>query len=387
MNARQERGQALARTARIVQNDGKWTVPSATGQGQYVVDCDAGECSCPDFAANAGRPCKHVFAVLYHLGRVDPVNQPEGFSRVTGPRGPSLIDLAMTYNTREKCLDLLERLRWKDGPVCPRCDGCKVYPIDTRRVYECASCRHQFSATSGTILHDSRLPLTKWVIAVALIVNARKGVSACQLARDLHVTYKTAWYLGHRIRRAMRETAWLEKFTGIVELDETYVGGKARGGKRGRGAPNKTPVFGARERGGKVRIQTIPNITAKTLKEAVHKYVDTDAEMVVADELNSYNQLAAEFTLERINHSREYVRGEIHTNSIESIWAILKRQVYGTHHRMSPQYMPLYLSEISFRFNHRKEHDLFLTVLRNGLLTDKKIEEMGKEGAESPAAE
>jgi hypothetical protein len=129
-------------------------------------------------------------------------------------------------------------------------------------------------------------------------------------------------------------------------------------------------------------MQCIPNITSRTLRDAVRGYVDTDAELVIADELNSYNQLAAEFTMERIQHSREYVRGEIHTNGIESIWAIVKRQVYGTHHRMSPQYLPLYLSEISFRFNHRKEHDLFLTVLRNGLLTDKQVEEQGKEPCE-----
>jgi transposase-like protein len=204
-------------------------------------------------------------------------------------------------------------------------------------------------------------------LAIAMVCNARKGISACQLARDIHVTYKTAWYLSHRIRRAMRETDWLQKFTGVCEIDETYIGGRARGGKRGRGAPNKTPVFGVKERGGKVAIQAIPNITGKTLAKAVRQYVDTDAETVCADELNSYNQLAAEFTLERINHSREYVRGEIHTQGIESIWAIVKRQANGTHHRMSPQYLPLYLSEISYRFNHRKENHLFLTVLKNAL--------------------
>lgn len=297
------------------------------------------------------------------------MNETQSYART---KPISLIDLAQQYNTRDKCLELLERLRWPDGVVCPKCDCKKTYPLSTRRIHECADCRYQFPATSGTVMHDSRLCLTKWILATALIVNARKGVSACQMARDLHVTYKTAWYLGHRIRRAMRESAWLQKFTGIIEMDETYLGGRARG-KRGRGAANKTIVFGVKERGGKVRMQTIPNITNDTIASAVRQYVETDAEMVIADELNSYNQLAAEFTMERIQHSREYVRGNIHTNGIESMWAIVKRQVHGTHHRMSPQYLPLYLSEISYRFNHRNEHDLFLTVLKNGLMTDKQV--------------
>lgn len=294
-------------------------------------------------------------------------------SPTPNPKPISLIELALRYNTRDKCLELLESLRWPNGAVCPKCGSIKAYRIKTRRLHECADCQHQFSVTSGTIMHRSRLPLSKWILAVVIITNARKGVSACQLARDLHITYKSSWYLGHRIRRAMRELTWMQKFTGIVELDECYVGGRVRGGKRGRGAAHKTPVFGARERGGKVRMQVMAKITGKNIKQTVHKYIDTDAEMVVADQLNAYDQLAAEFTIGRINHTREYVRGKIHTNSIESIWAIIKRQAHGTHHRMSPQYLPLYLSEISYRFNHRTDHKLFLKVLRNALLTDKQL--------------
>lgn len=293
-------------------------------------------------------------------------------SPTPNPKPISLIELAQQYDTRDKCLELLESLRWPNGSVCPKCDSIKAYRLKNRRLYECGDCRHQFSATSGTILHRSRLPLSKWILAVAIIANARKGVSACQLARDLHITYKSAWYLGHRIRRAMRELSWMQKFTGICELDECYLGGRSHG-KRGRGAANKTPVFGARERRGKVRLQVMKNITAKNIKEAVPRYVDTNAKMVIADELNSYDQLAAEFTVSRINHTREYVRGQIHTNSIETIWAIIKRQAHGTHHKMSPQYLPLYLSEISYRFNHKDDHKFFLRILRNALLTDKQL--------------
>lgn len=288
-------------------------------------------------------------------------------------RPVSIVELAQQYATRETCIDLLESLRWPNGPSCPECGSSKAYRIYERELFECGECSYQYSVTSGTIMHASHLPLVKWILAAALICNARKGVSACQMARDLHTTYKTAWYLGHRLRRAMRETGWLTKFAGIVELDESYIGGKARGGKRGRGAPNKTIVFGAKERGGKVRMNCIPNVTADTIEKEVRKYVETDAVTVMADQLNSYNQLAAEFTLERIDHSREYVRGEIHTNGIESLWAILKRQVHGTHHRMSPQYLPLYLSEVCYRYNHRTSDGLFRAILRNALIKDEAV--------------
>lgn len=293
-------------------------------------------------------------------------------SKIT-TKAPSLVDLAMKYDSREKCLDLLESLRWPDGPACPRCGHSEAYRIHERRLYECKSCRHQYSATSGTVMHNTRLSLTKWIMGAALLANARKGVSACQMARDLHVTYKTAWYLGHRLRRAMRESEWLKKFSGVVEVDETYLGGKARGGKRGRGAGNKTPVFGARERNGKVRLNAVPNVSYKALRQSLHQYVSPDAKMVVADEWPSYNQLAAEFTMARINHQREYVRGIVHTQGIESVWAIVKRQFHGTHHKMSQKYLPLYLSEIDYRFNHRKEPGLFRSILANALQTDDQV--------------
>ncbi len=286
---------------------------------------------------------------------------------------PSIIDLATKYDSQDKCIDLLEQLRWPDGVVCPKCACDTCYPIESRRTHECKDCKYQFSVTTGTVMHSSSLSLTKWILASVLLCNGRKGVSACQVARDLHVTYKTAWYLCHRLRRAMREEEWLSRFNGICEADETYIGGRARGGKRGRGAANKIIVAGVRERGGKVRMQAIPNVTSKTLGRVLKEYIDTDAEMVVADQLRSYNQLSAEFTMERINHTREYVRGNIHTNSIESIWAILKRQVNGTHHRVSKQYLPLYLSEISYRFNNREDPNLFLSVLRNGMMTDSEL--------------
>jgi transposase-like protein len=369
-------------------------VPSESNPAEAYLVLLNGEhsvCSCPDHGN--GNRCKHIWAAEVVAGRIGPVDVPEQVKPKApskkGPKPPSLIELAQQYDTKEKCLELLESLRWPNGPVCPRCECAKAYRLADRHVFQCAGCEYQYSVIVGTVMQDTRLCLTKWILAVALLCNARKGVSACQVSRDLHVTYKTAWYLCHRIRRAMRETTWLKKFTGIVEVDETYLGGKARGlAARGRSGVNKTVVFGAKERGGKVRIQAIPNVTGKTLGKVVHEYIDTDAEMVIADQLNSYNQLAAEFTMERINHTREYVRGNIHTNGIESAWAILKRQFYGTHHRMSRQYLPLYLGEISYRFNHRTEHDLFLSVLRNGLLTDKQVQaNAAQEGTEDGAAE
>ncbi len=284
----------------------------------------------------------------------------------------SLWDLSQRYDTRDKCLALLNQLRWPDGPECPRCGSGKAYWLSKRRIYECGDCEYQYSVTTGTVMHRTKLPLTKWILAAALICNGRKGISACQMARDLHLTYKTSWYLGHRLRRAMREHKWLQRFTGICEVDESWIGGRTYGTLYGRRhLDNKTPVVGVRERGGRVRLAAVPNVTGKTLGWVMRQYIDTNAEMVMADQFSGYNQLAAEFTMSRINHSREYVRGQIHTNSIESIWALVKRQVHGTHHRISRQYLPLYLSEISFRFNHKENPDLFLSVLKNGLFTDR----------------
>jgi len=285
---------------------------------------------------------------------------------------PSLYTLAARYDSDEKCVELLESLRWPDGhPKCPKCDSAKCWDIRGRKVYQCGDCDFQYSVTTGTVMHSTKLPLVKWILAAALLSNARKGVSSCQMARDLNVTQRTAWYLCHRLRRAMRETEWLQKFRGICELDESYLGG-VRKGKRGRGAAHKSVVFGVKQRGGRVAMQMVPDAKHESIRKVVLECVDKSATLM-ADSYPSYNQLAAEFALHRIDHQVAYVQGQIHTQGIESLWAILKRQYHGTHHKISAKYLPLYLGEITYRFNHRMNPKLFSMILGNGLMTDRMV--------------
>jgi len=207
--------------------------------------------------------------------------------------------------------------------------------------------------------------LNKWISTTFLRCNAKKGISAKQIEWDLGVTYKTAWYLMHRIRRAMKRSKFLQKFKGIVEADETYLGGK-RIGRRGR-APGKAIVLGVLERSGKVRAELIPNVKARTVCGILRKHVHKNAKMLCCDEFPSYNRLALDYNLKRINHEIQYVRGMVHTNGIESFWAILKRGFIGTHHRMSMKYLPLYLNEFTYRFNQNGNPGVFVKVLRNGV--------------------
>ncbi|MCK4271128.1 IS1595 family transposase [bacterium] len=206
----------------------------------------------------------------------------------------SLIELAERFNTKEACLEFLERLRFPDGPECPRCKSRAISRIKTVHKFQCLKCRYMFSVTAGTIFHGSHLPLNKWILATFLLCNARKGISAKQIQRDLKVTYKTAWYMMHRIRRAMKDSDFIQKFKGIVEADETYLGGKAHG-KRGRGAKSKAIIIGVRQRNGKLRAQLIPNVKARTVCGIIRKYVHNNAEMLCVGEFPSYNQLAIDY--------------------------------------------------------------------------------------------
>jgi len=220
-------------------------------------------------------------------------------------------------------------------------------------------------------MHRSHLPLQKWILATALICNAKKGISAKQIERDLSVTYKTAWYLMHRIRRAMKEPGLRSRFIGIVEIDDCFVGGKAHG-KRGRGAEKKTMVVGVRQRAGSVRAEIAADQKAKTLLQIVRRHVSMNAEMVCADDLSSYDILNKYYRPERVNHSKgEYARGEVHTNSMESFWNILKRGIIGSYHKVSVKYLPNYLREFTYRFSHTRNGNgvgLWQNILGNALV-------------------
>ncbi len=281
----------------------------------------------------------------------------------------NIIELQKKFSTQRKCLSYLGKVRWPNGVICPRCQSDSVSRIKTRGNFDCNKCRYMFSVTSGTIYHKTHLPLSKWLIATHIMCNAKKGVSAKQIQRTLIVTYKTAWYLCHRIRIAMKEKTFKEKFKGVVEVDETYIGGKVR---RFSGDwleesrfKNKIPVMGILERGGQVRCQAVGDTTKFTMTNVIKKYVDQKAKSVYTDEHPSYKTLSKVFTHKSINHIKSYVKGDVHTNGIENFWSILKRGIYGNYHKVSRKYLSLYLNEFTYRFNNRNNPQLFEAVLNN----------------------
>ena len=283
-----------------------------------------------------------------------------------------LITIAKHFSDEEKARELLERMRWPDGPVCPHCGVIGNHyrltpkPESKRPVrpgtLKCKDCRKQFSITVGTIFHRSHIPLTKWLLAVYLMCSSKKGVSAHQLHRMLGITYKSAWFMAHRIREAMKQSPMATKLSGVIEADETYVGGKAKG-KRGRGAANKTPVVALVQREGKVRSSVIERLTGENLKGYVKDNVEA-VSTIMTDELSSYKGLGDHFVKhEVIKHSaKEYVRGQVHTNTAEGYFSILKRGIGGIYHHVSKHHLPRYLAEFDFRYNARNLSDAQRTV-------------------------
>jgi transposase-like protein len=282
-----------------------------------------------------------------------------------------LAELIERFGSEDRCHDYLEDLRWPDGVKCPRCDSDKISRIAKRRQFDCDSCRYQFSVRVGTLFHDSKLPLWKWFLAVYLMCESKKGISANQLKRTLGVSYKTAWYLCHRIRSAMQDEDGT-LLRGIVEADETYVGGKLGGFSSKKEAArhrrdNKTVVLGAVERGGRVRLRVAPDASSKSVKAFLKDVVADDAEAIYTDSHRSYRGIADEDTKhEWVDHSRdEWVRGQIHTNTVESVWSLFDRSVIGAYHKLSVKHLPAYLDEAAFRWNNRKNPFLFRdTILR-----------------------
>jgi transposase-like protein len=263
--------------------------------------------------------------------------------------------------------DYLESLRWPNGPVCPHCGESerKAYrlPHKTRRLWKCAACRKQFTVTVGTIFERSHVGLNKWLLPFYLLCSSKKGMSSHQLGRMLGVTYKTAWFMTHRIRYAMTQPAFTDRLGGVVEVDETYVGGKERNRKfrdkqkkLGRGT-DKAPVVALVERGGKARSMHIARVTGEELKGAIRRHVTPEAR-IMTDSFPSYRGLDTEFAShETVNHWKTYVDGEVHTNTVENFFSILKRGIDGVYHHVSEAHLHRYLSEFDFRYNARKITD------------------------------
>jgi transposase-like protein len=285
----------------------------------------------------------------------------------------------------ENCKRVMAKLRWPDGVVrCPHCDATNVTFLAKARVWKCYSGhkRPTFSLKTGTLFEDSPLGLDKWLPALWLVVNCKNGISSCELARDLGVTQKTAWFMAHRLRFSLTDGG-SELLTGEVEADETFIGGKARNmhvAKRARritgtGGKDKTAVMGILQRGGKVRTSVLPNRKRKAIEAEVRKHVEAGSALYT-DALQSYNGLAGEFAHQVVDHAVAYVDGKVHTNGLENFWSLLKRGLSGTYVSVEPFHLFRYLDEQAFRYNNRKEmddHDRFEMALGqvtgNGLPT------------------
>jgi transposase-like protein len=270
----------------------------------------------------------------------------------------SILEFQKHFNTDEKCRIALAQERWGETPACPFCGSTKVKAITGGKRFQCNEkvCRKQFSVTVGTVLENTKIPLTKWFLAMYILSNHSKGISSLQLASWLDVTQKTAWFLNHRIREMLTEKA-PEQLQNIVEVDETRIGGKISNrhvSKRNDNRDNKTMVFGAVERKGKVVTKIVDSTTIESLTDAVQQIVQEGA-IMVSDEHVGYNKLNKLYKHVKVNHSKEeYVRDLAHTNTIEGFWSLLKKQIGGIHHSVSAKHLQRYCNEASHRYNNRQ---------------------------------
>ena len=291
----------------------------------------------------------------------------------------TLIDVINLFDTDEKCRELLVRLRWPGGVECPRCKMPVVELETAKQLFYCKECDYQFTVTAGTIFNDSHLPLQKWFLATLLLCEAKKGMSAHQLKRTIwgrhKGSYKTAWYLCHRIRAAMKE-ADQSMLDGTVEMDETYVGGKQRGyGQGWRGERHtKEVVIGIRQRNGDLRFFHAEDTKKGTLAKYIQENISQDVDVIITDELPAYPGAVGDLKHETVNHTaKEYARYEngacISTNTVESAFSLLKRGIIGSWHKISAKHLAAYLDEMTFRFNRRNSSTLFLDTLRHMVTT------------------
>ena len=273
----------------------------------------------------------------------------------------TLTDLMVAFQEPQAAIDHFTAIRWKNGQFCPHCGHDKVYSLSKKNIFKCAQCRKNFSITVGTIFENTKLPLRVWFGAIWLITNHKKGIASTTLATDLGVTQKTAWFILHRLRHAARTRSFnaRTRLTGKVEIDETYVGGKSinRHGRRsgiGGGHSEKAPVVGAVERNGEVIAKAIPVASQYVLQEFVRNVVSPKAELLATDAHPAYSSLTGYPQHQVVNHNKgEWRKGDAHTNSIESVWALLKRQIIGIHHWVSPKHLDRYVGEMTWRLNNR----------------------------------
>jgi transposase-like protein len=286
----------------------------------------------------------------------------------------NILEIFQSFQTQEQALEYLEKVRWRGEPHCPYCGSVTVYrhASGDRRSqrWQCQPCTRAFSATVGTIFHGTHIPLRQWFLVLALMLNAKKSASAYQIARDIGMRRPTVWSMMHRIRVAMAGDPEQAKLLhGIVEADETYIGGKPRKGnqrkddkpsKRGAGTL-KTSVVGVVERGGRVIARAVKRrqVSGPGLAKFLSEFIDKSGSLLMTDEFTGYRLIGRQMAHATINHGERYADGLTHTNTIEGFWSLVKRAWYGQHHHYSVKYLPLYIAEACYKYNHRKSANGF----------------------------
>ena len=288
-----------------------------------------------------------------------------------------LLKVMEAFATQEDCIAYLERLRWAGTPECPHCESLEVRRRNETAIgrigrWNCHECQTTFKVTHGTVFEGTKTPLQKWFLAISLMANAKKSLSSCQLARDVGVSQKAAWSMMMKIRAEMgKDNVMLQ---GIIEADETYIGGKNRKDysredgeprKRGRGTA-KDAVLGAVQRGGQVVAHLVSNTTGETIRDFIRGVVNTDNSELITDRYRGYNEIGKEMKHETLNRSEQWEEGDIHTNTIEGFWSFVKRAWYGSHHHYSTRYTPLYLAEACYKYNYR-ETNIFSKFLEESM--------------------
>jgi transposase-like protein len=279
----------------------------------------------------------------------------------------NLVKIMRRFSDADTAREYLEKMRWASGVICPHCSGCESYKLTPKAtskapcrkgLYKCKACRKQFTVTVGTIFEDSHIPLDKWLVAIYLMCSSKKGISAHQLHRMLNLSYKAAWFMCHRIRYAMAQPVMQAKMSGIIEADETYIGGKIRGKGRGMHVGDKAPVVSLVQRGGRVRSFHMQRVTSWNLRRVLRENVEPSARLIT-DEHPGYLVAGSDYAAhDSVKHrEHEYTRGDVTTNTVEGFFGILKRGINGVYHHVGKNHLHRYLAEFDFRYNARKTDD------------------------------